>query len=101
MARDDVIYLIKEAESAHGVHVQVERNEREVFCKVRSVGRSEFYTALNAGLRPEYVFEIAVADEYEGERRLRYRDRILDVVRTYEPENSDGIEITAGRSDDG
>lgn len=100
MARDDVIYLIKDQEDAHGVHVPVEQTERMVFCRVRSVTRSEFYTALNAGMQPEYVFELSVADEYEGERRLRYRDKVLDVVRTYEPDDG-SIEITAGRSDDG
>ena len=100
MARDDVIYLIKGSESAHGVHAQVEQTEREVFCRVRSVGRSEFYTALNAGLQPEYVFVVSVAEEYERERKLRYRDQILDVIRTYEPDDG-SIEITAGRSDDG
>lgn len=100
MARDDVIYLIKETASAHGVHERVTPSEREVYCRVRSVGRTEFYTALNAGLQPEYVFVVSVADEYKGERKLRYWDRILDVVRTYELDDG-SIEITAGRSDDG
>jgi hypothetical protein len=99
MVKADVIYLITEQESAHGVHAPVERTERMVYCQIRSVTRSEFYTALNAGIQPEYVFVLAVAEEYQGERHVRYRDQIFDVVRTYVTEE-DGIELTVRRSDD-
>ena len=99
MVRADVIYLIAETEQAHGVHATVERSERMVYCQIRSVSRSEFYTALNAGIQPEYVFVLSVADEWQGERYLRYRDRVLRVLRTYEPDDG-SIEITAGRGED-
>lgn len=100
MVRADVIYLITEQESAHGVHAQVQRTERMVYCQIRSATRSEFYTALNAGIQPEYVFVLSVAEEYQGERHVRYRDQVYDVVRTYLT-NEDGIELTVRRSDDG
>ena len=99
MLKADVIYLITENASAHGVHAQVTRTERMVYCAIRSVSRAEFYTALNVGIEPEYVFALSVADEYQGERYVRYRDQIFDVVRTYVTEE-DGIEITVRRSDD-
>lgn len=100
MVRADVIYLVTERESAHGVHATVTRTERMVYCTVRSVTRSEYYTALNAGIATEFVFALAVAEEYQGERRVRYRDGIYDVVRTYMTEE-DGIELTVGRGEAG
>lgn len=99
MVRADVIYLITEDAGTHGVHAQVQRTERMVYCTIRSVSRSEYYNALNAGIEPEYVFELAVAEEYQGERRVRYKDKLYEVVRTYMTEE-DGIEITVRRSDE-
>ena len=72
---------------------------RSVYCTVRSVTRSEFYTALNDGIRPEYVFHLALAEDYQGERVVRYKDQRFRVIRTYMTAD-DGIEITVERSDD-
>ena len=96
--RADVIDLITETASAHGVHDAVTETARTVYCTVRSVTRSEFYNALNAGVQPEYVFVLALADDYEGERVVRYRGQKFRVVRTYVTED-DSIEITCERSD--
>jgi hypothetical protein len=98
MMRSDVIELIKESQSAHGVHASVQETAREVFCTVRSVGRTEYYTALNAGIMPELVFHLALAEEYEGERYARYRGQKWRIVRSYMT-SDDGIELTAERSD--
>lgn len=98
MMRADVIDLITETESAHGVHDTVTETARTVYCTVRSVTRSEFYNALNAGVQPEYVFVLALSDEYQGERVVRYHGQKYRVVRTYVTED-DGIEITCERSD--
>jgi len=98
MMRADVIDLITETASAHGVHQAVTETARTVYCTVQSVSRSEFYTALNAGVQPEWVFVLALAEDYQGERIVRYRGQKLRVVRTYVTEE-DGIEITCERSD--
>ena len=98
MMRADVIDLITETASAHGVHDAVTETARTVYCTVRSVSRSEFYNALNAGVQPEYVFVLALAEDYQGERVVRYHGQKFRVVRTYMTED-DGIEITCERSD--
>ena len=96
--RADVIDLITENRSAHGVHDTVTEEARTVYCTVRSVTRNEFYNALNAGVQPEYVFVLALAEDYQGERIVRYRGQRYRVVRTYMTDD-DGIEITCERSD--
>ena len=98
MMRADVIDLVKETASAHGVHDTVTEAARTVYCTVRSVTRTEFYNALNAGIQPEYVFVLALAEDYQDERVVRYRGQKYRVVRTYRTED-DGIEITCERSD--
>lgn len=98
MMRPDVIDLITESASAHGVHDAVTETERTVFCTVRSVTRSEFYNALNAGVQPEVVFVLALAEDYQGERVVRWKGLKYRVVRTYMTAD-DGIEITCERSD--
>ena len=99
MMRADVITLIKENRSGHGVHEAVTDTERTVYCTVESVRRSEYYTALNAGIRPEYVFRLALAEDYENERLLKYNGQKFLVIRTYRTAD-DGIEITVERSDE-
>ena len=98
MMRADVIDLITETASAHGVHQSVTETARQVYCTVESVSRSEFYTALNAGIRPEYVFRLALAEDYQGERVARYKGQKFRIIRTYMTED-DGIELTCERSD--
>ena len=98
MMRADVIDLITETASMHGVHQAVTEKARTVYCTVQSVSRSEFYTALNAGVQPEWVFTLTLAEDYQGERIVRYKGQRLRVVRTYITEE-DGIEITCERSD--
>lgn len=98
MTRPDVIWLITETAGTRGVHDSVTETARMVYCTVRSVSRSEYYNALNAGIQPEVVFVLALSDEYQGERALRYHDQRYEVIRSYVTE-SDGIEITARRSD--
>ena len=99
MNRADVIQLIAENRTGHGVHEAVTESERTVMCEVQSVRRTEYYTALNAGFRPEYVFVLALAEEYRNERLVKYHGRKFRVIRTYLTED-DGIEITVERSDE-
>lgn len=99
MLKADVIDLITETRSGHGVHEAVTETARTVFCTVQSVTRSEYYTALNAGIMPEFVFKLTLAEDYQRERFLRYRGQKFRVVRTYVTQD-DGIEITAERADE-
>ena len=98
MKRYDTLDLITETAAAHGVHEAVTEAARTVMCEVRSVTRAEFYNALNAGVQPEYVFVLALAEDYQGERVARYHGQKLRIIRTYVTED-DGIEITCERGD--
>jgi hypothetical protein len=56
---------------------------REVFCKLESVGRTEFYQAQATDLRPELVFVLADYLDYEDEFLCIYGDTWYRVIRTY------------------
>ena len=99
MIRADVIGLIKENRTGHGVHEAVTDTERTVMCTVESVRRSEYYSASNAGFRPEFVFKLALAEDYQNERLVKFHGQKFRVVRTYRTED-EGIEITVERSDE-
>ena len=99
MVRADVIGLVTENRSAHGVHESITETVREVLAEIRSVTRSEYYNALNAGVQPELVFKLTLDADYQGERVLRHNGKRYRVVRTYLT-NDGGIEITAERSEE-
>ena len=99
MTRADVIVLITENRTGHGVHEVVTDTERTVMCTVESVRRSEYYTALNAGFQPEYVFKLAIAEAYRNERIVKVHGQKFRVIRTYLTDD-EGIEITVERSDE-
>ena len=98
---DDDIKLLSFTFEADEYGNQIETlTERQVFCRVRSISRSEFYQAAQTDLHPEYVFTLANYRDYEGEQELKYTDwmgttRRLNILRTYRTE-SDEIEIIAG-----
>ncbi len=99
MVRADVIGLVTETRSAHGVHETITESVREVLAEIRSVTRSEYYNALNAGVQPELVFKLALDADYQDEHFLRYGGKRFRIVRTYLTGDG-GIEITAERSDE-
>ena len=98
---DDVIKLISTTYTSDSSGNQVETvTERQVFCKVRSVGRSEFYQAAQSDMHPEYVFVLSHFMDYQGEKSLKHTDwtgteKRFDVIRTYRPGDSTELEITA------
>lgn len=71
-------------------------SSREVFCKCRSVSRSEFFDGGRNGLNPEFVFDVFAA-EYEGETMCRYNGNTYAVYRTYLSDDSDYIELYVQR----
>ena len=104
MKRYDTIKLIGATPAQKGVFDQFTPSEREVFCEIRSVNRNELYQARAIGLDPTFVFALAIAEDYQGEKELIYNGVQYSVIRTYVME--DGIEITAevskrGQADNG
>ena len=83
MDRSDIINLYSETitRDAFGVS-QRATNKREVFCKVDSVTRAEFFDAGRQGLNPEYRITMFAGD-YNGEAVVGYKGRTYSVYRTY------------------
>ncbi len=98
MRKMDIVSLITETRSAHGVHEPITEDGREVYAEIRSATRSEFYNALNAGVQPEYIIALTLAEDYEGERYLRYQGQKYRIVRSYLTPDG-GVELTVERGD--
>ena len=96
MAIADVIHLIAEDPAAHGVYEEVNETERMVHVTILSVGMTETYTAMSAGLAPDWRFVIREAADYQGEKKCRFRGVMYDIVRTYQKGRS--VELTVQRS---
>lgn len=96
MDRSDIITLYKDTVTYddYGVAVKT-RTGRDVFCKVDSVTRSEFFEAGRAGLNPEYRITMFFGD-YEGEAIVGYNGRTYSVYRTYQAK-TDIIELYVER----
>ena len=66
-----------------------------VLCDLKRVTRSEFYSAAQAGLNPEQVFEIN-GFEYNGETEVEFLGERYSVIRTYRT-SYETIELTCER----
>ena len=66
---------------------------RQVFCKVTSANRNEYFEARQTGLAPEYVFTTNPAN-YEGEKILTYEGVRYQIYRTYR-KGADDLELYA------
>lgn len=96
MDRSDVIKLVNEVYTTNAQGVQeVTTTEREVFCQVRSVSRSEFFEGGRNGLNPEFQFTMFFGD-YFGERTVLYHGRPYAVYRVYQGRN-DTLELYVER----
>lgn len=78
---NDILTLIGRTLDENGNVTAEER--REVFCRLRSVGRTEFYQAQATDLRPELVFVLPDYLEYADEYLCIYNDTWYRVIRTY------------------
>lgn len=92
---DTVITLIAETHSRndYGLDITTETS-REIWCSVKSVNRSDFYAAGQAGLALDHVF-VTDAINYDGEEVVEYLGKRYDVTRVYQP-TPDAIEIYVG-----
>lgn len=93
---DDVLVLIRQDMTADSYGVmRPTKVHRQVYCKVGSITRSEFYNAGRSGLNPDFMFTIFAAD-YNGESVCEYRGKTYSIYRTY-LNNSDYIELYVQR----
>lgn len=93
---DHVIKLVATTtvKDEYGVDRMV-KTARDVFCKVRSASRAEFFDGGRKGLNPEYSFTMFAAD-YQGETIVEYEGKTYSVYRTYRTD-ADYIEIYVER----
>jgi len=56
--------------------------KKTVLCGLKSVTRSEFYSAAQTGLRPSNVF-VVHGYEYNGETEVEFEGEKYKVIRTY------------------
>ena len=89
---DDVITLVKETLTGYDADGNeiTEQSQRQVFCQVFSVGRSEFYEAATAGLHPEIVARLSDFADYEDEKLVLYNGQMYSVIKTYRDSGSMG-----------
>lgn len=69
--------------------------KNEVFCKVKSPGRSEFYAAMKADMKVSKIFVVSDID-YAGETQLIYDGDRYKVEKVY-PAGLDEIELTCSK----
>lgn len=92
------ITLIAETEpeeltNENGFSNPLVEKSRTVFCNKRSVSQGEYYKAQQAGKQVEAKVEVHSFD-YEGETLVELEGKRYSVLKTYEPDDSDVIELT-------
>lgn len=94
---DDVIKLIAVTKTLDVIGVPtLTETAREVFCRVDSITRREFFEAGRNGLNPEWRFTVFVGD-YAGELTIEYAGHRYGVYRTYRLIDSDYLELYCDR----
>lgn len=71
-----------------------ETETTEIFCDLRSVTRSEFYSAAHNGLQPSLILWISHAADYNDEKLVRVDGNLYSVIRSYRAPDSDAVELT-------
>ena len=98
---NDIMYFpvtIKE-EDELGQVVETETYSRMVFCEKRSTPQVEFFEAGRDGITASCVLITNVLD-YEGESKVKYKEKVYSVYRTYERPD-DRIELYCEVRSDG
>lgn len=96
MICDDVITLVAETPEAHGIFEPIFETGTQVFCRVDSVARSEYWRARANGLEPRYVFTLSEAADYHGEKVALWNGQRFRILRTYV--HGHAIELTVAEA---
>lgn len=94
---DAVAYLIKITTNGKDEEGNLQKLEQEqqIFCKVRSVTRSEFYSAATQDLEPELQLIISHRIDYDGQKLVDVCGQRYRVIRTYW--QGDEVSLTLAR----
>lgn len=92
------IALITETEptersNENGFDNPMRESDHTVFCNRRSISQGEYYKAQQAGKQVEVKVELHCID-YAGEVMVEFEGKRYSVLKTYEPPDSDVIELT-------
>lgn len=95
---DDVLILLSPVwvKNKYGVEEPSGYKRHQVFCRVESVGRSEFFAAGRNGLNPEFKFTVFSGD-YSGESVCEFHGQGYSVYRTYFVPGTDTVELYVER----
>lgn len=80
--------------------VQMDGTAREVFCELRSVGRSEFYQANATGYKPELVFILADYLDYNDETLVDHDGKRYRVIRAYRKDQELELVVTRASAEE-
>lgn len=93
MLWNSVAYLISTEKITDDIGDIIEtETEKMVYVNKGSVGRTEYYQALSAGLKLKLLLEVRAID-YSDEEMLRFNGIDYNVVKTYS-KNDEIIELT-------
>lgn len=94
---NDIISLLTITQTVNEVGDTVESiSKSDVFAMVKSAGMKEVYEALNVGLKPELVFELADYYDYGDQEHIEYDGKRYKVLRTYRKDSNE-LEIVVTR----
>ncbi len=77
---------------ADGVYRDGTTTTREVFARVESASRAEFFAAGQKDFKPEFCF-VVFPEEYEGEDECVYDGEAYSIYRTFRRKDTDELEI--------
>lgn len=79
---NELLTLVGRVLAADGYTV-TEETRRDVFCRLASIGQTEFYQAQATDLRPELKFILKDYLDYSGEYLCIFAGEWYRVIRTY------------------
>lgn len=92
-AMSDVIILIEETTEVDAIgQRKSKQTEREVFCEIGNISRSEWSAAVANGMKPDVRITISMI-EYNGESLLKWRGTTYKVYRVYADFKNDAVEL--------
>lgn len=87
MDRSDIIVLIDATYTYDEIGQEIaSETEREIYCDISSISRTEWYEAGQGNIKPEYKITMFEPD-YNGEEIARYNGNRYAVYRTYRGKN--------------
>ena len=96
MTYDNELILISETVTQDEIGQEIKTpTQTSILCGLKSIGRNEFYSAAQVGLKPSLIF-IVHKYEYSGEIKVLFENQEYKVMKTYSTGNEE-LELTCER----